>query len=78
MSKKCLNKLIFELESFNLKVLLSDQGGDNEGIKKNLRITTENNVLPNPFDPARNVLFAFDWWHGHSCFGKGQWIYKSY
>ena len=66
MSKKCLNKLIFELESFDLKVLLSvcDQGGDNEGLQKSLKITTENNVFPNPFDPARNVLFAFDWWHG--------------
>ena len=21
-------------------------------------------VFPNPFDPARNVLFAFDRWHG--------------
>ena len=29
-----------------------------------MRITTENNVFPNPFDPARNVLFGFDWWHG--------------
>ena len=66
MSKKCLNKLIFELESFDLKVLLSvcDQGGDNEGLQKSLNITTENNVFPNPFDPARNVFFAFDWWHG--------------
>ena len=38
MSKKCLNKLIFELESFDLKVLLSvcDQGDDNEGLQKNL------------------------------------------
>ena len=68
MSKKCLNKLIFELESFDFKVLLSvcDQGGDNEGLQKSLKITTENNVdvFSNPFDPARNVLFAFDWWHG--------------
>ena len=57
MSKKCLNKLIFELESFDLKVLLSvcDQG-----LRKSLKITTENDEFPNPFDPARNVLFAFD------------------
>ena len=62
MSKKCLKKLIFELESFDLKVLLSvcDQGGDNEGLQKSLKITTENDEFPNPFDPARNVLFAFD------------------
>ena len=66
MSKKCLNQLIFELESLGLKVLLSvcDQGGDNEGLQKSLKITTENNVFPNPFDPERNVIFAFDWWHG--------------
>ena len=56
MSKKCLNQLIFELESFDLKVLPSvcDQGGDNEGLQKTLKIKTENNKFPNPLD----------WWHG--------------
>ena len=52
-SKKCLNQLIFELESFDLKVLLSvcDQGGDNEGLQSFLKITTKNNEFPNHFEP---------------------------
>ena len=64
--KKCLNQPIFELESFELKVLLSvcEQGGDNEGLQKTLKITIRYNEFPDPFDPARNVIFAFDWWHG--------------
>ena len=58
MSKKCLKKLIFELESFDLKVLLSvcDQGCDNEGLQKTLKITIKYNEFPDPFDPARNLF----------------------
>ena len=37
----------------HLKVLLSvcDQGGDNEGLQTNLKITSKNNEFPNYFEP---------------------------
>ena len=34
-----------------------------EGLQNQLEVTVEEPWFPNPYDPARKVLYSYDFWH---------------
>ena len=64
--KILLMQIIIQLEAIGIKVLttVSDMGGDNQALARELGITTENISFTNPWDPDRQIYFSYDWVHG--------------
>ena len=58
-------QIIVQLEAIGIKVLstVSDMGGDNQALAKELGIMPDNVTFPNSWDPSRPIFFAYDWVH---------------
>ena len=58
-------EIIYQLEAISTQILisLSDQGPRNLSLAKELGVSTENVLVPNPFDPSRFIVFSYDFIH---------------
>ena len=65
LKKEALFEIINELEKVGISILSTtcDQGGENNGLAKNLNINLDNVTFENPADKERDIAFTFDFIH---------------